>query len=212
MDGLLIDSEPFWRRSHVEVLGKYGFVITEEDARLAAGKRTRDQVELWHERFGWQDPSIDDVTKQVVDNVINLIHVNGKALPGVDEVVNLMTEHDIPMAVASSSSQELIEVVVERLDLTNNMKVIVSAENEKRGKPFPDVFLTAASKLDANPENCLVFEDSINGIKAAKSAGMKCIAVPEQPYEQKSFSEADIVLQSLFNLEWRIVRSLWPEN
>lgn len=210
MDGLLIDSEPFWRQSHIEILGKYGFVITQEDVRQAAGKRTRDQVELWHERFGWEEPSIDDVTQAIVDNVIDLIHINGEALPGVYELIELMRSHEIPLGVASSSALDLIEVVLKKLALAEQMDVVVSAEDEARGKPFPDVFLTAATKLNVQPDQCIVFEDSLNGIKAAKAAGMKCVAVPEEHHkDNESFKEADLVVSSLKSLRWKDITELW---
>jgi sugar-phosphatase len=212
MDGLLIDSEPFWRRSHIDILSKQGFVITEEEARQAAGIRTRDQVLVWHQRFRWQEPSVDDVTNEVVQNVIKLVNIHGEALPGVYKVIELMKKHDIPMAVASSSSSGLIEVILKKLDLEKHMRFAVSAEDEKRGKPYPDVFLTAAKNLGIDPQNCLVFEDSLNGIRAAKAAGMKCIAVPEKENKDRpEFKEADLLIPSLEKLSWRHVTHLWKK-
>lgn len=212
MDGLLIDSEPFWRQSHREVLGRYGYIVTEDEVRAAAGKRTREQVELWHQRFQWTEPSVDGVTQEIVNNVSSLIHIHGEALPGVRHIINLLHKHRIPMAVASSSSQGLINSVMKKLDLKKSMKFAVSGEDEKRGKPFPDVFITAANKLNVQPQNCLVFEDSLNGIRAAKAAGMKCIAVPEKENSNKpEFDEADIVINSLEDLRWETIVKLWSD-
>jgi HAD superfamily hydrolase (TIGR01509 family) len=209
MDGLLIDSEPFWRRSHIEVLSRYGFIVTEDEVRAAAGKRTRDQVMVWHHRFQWDEPSIDDMTKQVVENVINLVHIHGEALAGVNQAIELFIKHKIPMAVASSSSSELIKVVLEKLDLEKHMEFAVSGEDEKHGKPAPDIFFTAAKNLGVPPERCVVFEDSLNGIKAAKAAGMKCIAVPETGYDHPEFQLADLVIPSLEKLRWQDITNLW---
>lgn len=203
MDGLLIDSEPFWRKSHMEVLSRYGYEITEDEVRAAAGKRTKEQVELWHQRFQWDNPSIDDVTTQIVENVANLVHIHGEALPGVQHAIDLFIKHKIPMVVASSSSIALIERVLEKLDLKKYMEFAISGEDEKRGKPFPDIFFTAAKMMKEKPENCLVFEDSLNGVRAAKVAGMKCIAVPEEENINKpEFGEADLVIPSLEGLNW----------
>jgi HAD superfamily hydrolase (TIGR01509 family) len=209
MDGLLIDSEPYWRRSHIEVLGKYGFMLTEDDVRSGAGKRTPDQVAVWQERFKWQDLSNEAVTRQIVDNVISLVHLNGQALPGVYEVIELLNKHDIPIAVASSSTPELIKVVLDRLNLGEHVKVWHSAEDEEHGKPHPDVFLTTAKSLSVEPGNCLVFEDSLNGVKAAKAAGMKCIAVPEHPHDPPKFKIADKVVSSLVKVDWLLIESLF---
>jgi HAD superfamily hydrolase (TIGR01509 family) len=209
MDGLLIDSEPFWRRSHIEVLANHGYKITEEDARAGAGKRTPDQVLVWHEMFKWQDLSNEDLVNEITDNVTNLIRLNGKALPGVHKVIKMFQIHKIPMAVASSSAEKIIEAVLDYLGIKSNFVFSYSAENEKRGKPFPDVFLTTANKLKVKPAECLVFEDSINGVKAAKAAGMKCIAVPEFPYNAEEFKAADIVMSTLENVDWPMIEKLW---
>jgi len=208
MDGLLIDSEPFWRQSHMEVLGNYGFVITEDDVRAAAGKRTGDQVALWRERFQWEEPSNDVVTDQIVQNVAKLIHLNGIALPGVYDVIDVLKSHSIPMAVASSSAPDLIDVVLERLDIKKHMEFAHSAEHEAHGKPFPDVFLSTAKRLGVSVAHCVVFEDSLNGVKAAKAAGMKCVAVPEHPHDPAAFHEADLIVSSLEDIDWRALTDL----
>jgi len=213
MDGLLIDSEPFWRKSHIEVLGNYGFIVTEDEVRVAAGKRTTDQVAVWQERFGWEEPSNETVTGEIVQNVMRLVHLNGIALPGVYHIIALLKERAIPMAVASSSASDLIDVVLQRLNVQKDMEFAHSAVHEPRGKPFPDVFLSTAKRLGVAPADCVVFEDSLNGIKAAKAAGMQCIAVPEKPYDPAKFHEADLIVDSLEQLDWGGIKSLWqPEG
>ena len=211
MDGLLIDSEPFWRRSHIEIMGKYGFVITEEDVRATAGKRTADVVAGWHDRFELNNPSQEEVTKEIVQNVTNLVHLNGQALPGVYQVIELMKSHDVPMAVASSSAMELIDVVLERLDIKKHLAFAHSGEHEARGKPFPDVFLSTAKRLGVAAANCVVFEDSLNGVNAAKAADMKCVAVPEPPNKPADYVAADLVVSSLDDLDWASITGLWAD-
>jgi HAD superfamily hydrolase (TIGR01509 family) len=212
MDGLLIDSEPFWRRSHMEVLANYGYKITEEDARAGAGKRTPDQVLVWQERFKWQDLSSSQLEDEITDNVVRLIKLNGHALPGVHQTIKMLQAHKVPMALASSSAERIIEATLDYLGIKDNFEFAYSAENEKRGKPFPDVFLTTAQKLNVKPADCLVFEDSINGIKAAKTAGMKCIAIPESGSDFSEFKIADKTLASLEEIDWPLVMGLWPSS
>lgn len=211
MDGLLIDSEPFWRRAHIDVLGKYGFVVTEDDVRAAAGKRTGDQVDIWQQRFGWTAPSNAQVSQEIVSHVSDLIHINGEALPGVYSLIELLNVHSVPMAVASSSAPQLIDVVLDRLDIKKYMRFAHSAENEANGKPAPDVFLSTARRLGVEPSNCVVFEDSLNGVRAAKAAGMKCIGVPEHPYDPQSFQEAgaDRIAKTLDKIDWSAITGLW---
>jgi len=209
MDGLLIDSEPHWRKSHAAVLAEIGHHVTDSDVRAAAGKRTGDQVEIWRERFGFTEPN-QEVTDRIVDGVIAAIRQNGTSMAGVDQLVAELRQHGVPMAVASSSSERLINVVLERLDIKKDMHAIHSGENEDRGKPFPDVFISTAKSLGVVAANCLVFEDSLNGVKAAKAAGMKCVAVPELPYDRAAFEAAnpERIIRSLEEIHWPDIQAL----
>lgn len=209
MDGLLIDSEPHWRQSHAKVLAELGHHITEDDIRAAAGKRTADQVEVWRDRFGFTE-SNQAVTDKIVDGVIFAIQNQGSAMAGVELLVAELHRHDVPMAVASSSSERLIDVVLDRLGIRRYMQAVHSGENEEHGKPFPDVFLSTAKSLGVVASECLVFEDSLNGVKAAKAADMKCIAVPEYPYDRAAFEAAhpDRILLSLEAVHWADIQNI----
>jgi len=212
MDGLLIDSEPFWRQSHCKVLARHGYEITEDDVRAMAGHRTADVTAHWRQRFGFSEPSNQILANQVVDEVIRSIHMHGQPMPGVDRLIRELHAQGIPMAVASSSSVRLIDVVLERLGIRTYMQAVHSGENEVRGKPFPDVFLSTARTLGVYPADCLVFEDSLSGIKAAKAAGMHCIAVPEEPYSRSTFAAAqpDKIVSSLEAVRWTDIQTMHP--
>ena len=102
------------------------------------------------------------------------------------------------MALASSSSMSLIEAVVDKLNIRMYFDVLWSAEFEPYGKPHPGIFLTTAAKLQVDPKECIVFEDSINGVISAKAARMKCIAIPEEAtFNDPRFAIADSKLRSL---------------
>lgn len=210
MDGLLIDSEPHWRKSHQTVLARYGHEVTEDDVRVAAGKRTADQVVVWQGRFGFEHPSVETMTDEIVDEVIAAIHTHGEPMAGAATLIHELHEHNVPMAVASSSSERLINVVLERLQIRHFMQAVHSGENEKRGKPFPDVFISTARTLGVAATECLVFEDSLNGVKAAKAAGMKCIAVPEEPYDKRAFEAAapERIVASLKDIQWADIQDI----
>lgn len=211
MDGLLIDSEPFWRSSHITALAEHNVLITEDDVRQMAGKRTDEVVHHWREAHGLQHIPNDALETSVVSKVIASIQINGSELPGVRKLVALFEAHKIPMAVASSSAPEVIEAVLTRLDLERHMQVTYSAKHEAFGKPHPGVFLTTAKKLNVDPDQCLVFEDSINGVRAAKAAGMICVAVPETAnLTRPEFTqEADRVVASLEDLDWHKISDLF---
>lgn len=209
MDGLLINSEPFWRSAHIEILGNYGLVVSEDDVRQMAGRRTADVVALWQERFDWQEVSGDQLTSEIVLHVTESVRLHGSALPGVHALIEILERHHIPLAVASSSTLEMITAVLDKLELRDKFQVIHSAEHEKHGKPFPDVFLATAKSLRSRPSECVVFEDSPNGVKAAEAAGMKCVAVPEEPFEPADFAIADLVVSNLEEVNWAALKNLF---
>lgn len=202
MDGLLIDSEPFWRSAHMTVVRQKGFTITEDDVRQSAGKGTDTVVQGWQQRFGWPESENFETEARIVQQVVDEVRQYGTAKPGVNELITQLKNYGVPLAVASSSSPELIDTVLRKLDLTDDISVVHSARNEARSKPYPDVFLSTAKSLLVRPADCLVFEDSLNGVIAAKAAGMRCIAVPEAPYDRAAFmaAGADLIVESLIEV------------
>jgi len=209
MDGLLIDSEPFWRASHIAAVAQHGVTITQDDVRVMAGKRTDEVVRHWRKNHNLQHIPNEQLEADIVQAVIASITEAGLELPGVRQLIALFEAHHIPMAVASSSSPEIIAAVLTKLDLARHMTVTHSAKHEEFGKPHPGVFLTTAKKLGVKPAHCVVFEDALSGIRAAKAAGMKCIAVPEVANHNKpEFQEADVVVQSLEQVTWGMLSKL----
>lgn len=198
MDGLLIDSEPLWRRVHVATVANEGFRITEDDVRAMAGLSTKDVVERWQQRFGWSQNQNPRITAAILKNMIEQVRASGKPLPGVAQLIERLRKRNLKLAVASSSPPELIDAALNKLGLAYHMDVIHSAIHEKRAKPFPDVFIATAKQLRVQPDECIVFEDSPNGVKAAKAAGMRCIAVPEPAVKSHPYIQiADVILESL---------------
>ena len=195
MDGLLINSEPFWKAVEIEVFATVGIELTEAMCMDTVGLRIDEVVAYWHEKQPWNAPSQKEIENQIVDKMIERITNEGEALPGVYDVIEYFWNKKIPMAIASSSYLKIIEAVVKRLKLKGFFDVIYSAEFEKYGKPNPATFLTTAEKLGVSPMKCLVFEDSLNGVIAAKAARMITIAVPE--FDNPKFIIADKILNSL---------------
>ena len=202
MDGLLIDSEPLWQKAQIKTFTEIGVILTKEDTAQTIALRVDEVVDYWYMRKPWKIPTKKEVEARIVGRVTDLIGAEGKALRGVDRIVNFFSSSGLPMAIASSSSSEVITAVLEKVGIASKISVIHSAEHEPYGKPHPGVFITTAEKLKVLPEHCLVFEDSPNGVLAAKAAKMKCIAVPN-PYviNPTVFSIADKVIDSLEDFE-----------
>ncbi len=208
MDGLLIDSEPVWRRSLVKVYNGMGIPLTIDMCKQTMGMRIDEVVEYWAGRYALPVTK-EKMVSDILQEVISLIRAEGKAMPGVEEIISLFASQKIPMAIASSSTMAVIDAVLERVSIKDKMKVIHSAEHEPYGKPHPGVFITTAEKLGVPTGECLVFEDSANGVLAAKAAKMKCVAVPDSTvFNDKRFGIADLTLASLKEFTLEHFRSL----
>ncbi len=198
MDGLLIDSEPLWRRAEKRIFGAVGIALTDEMCLETAGLRSDEVVAHWFERYPWQDKQLETVEREVIAGVKQLILTEAEPMAGVHGALESLRAHGFKLGLASSSPHELILVVMDRFRLGPFFSAVCSAADEQNGKPHPAVYLTAAAKLGASPEDCLAFEDSVLGIRSAKSAGMTVVAVPApEQYDDPRFDIADIRLRSL---------------
>jgi len=198
MDGLLIDSEPLWIRAEIEVFGAVGVRLGEDDCALTKGLRVDDVVAFWHQRKGFANATPADVEARLVTRVAELIASEGRALPGIATALAAARSGGRKIALASSSTPPIIAAALGRLGLATAFDVVQSAATEAYGKPHPGVFLETASRLGVAPLACVVIEDSMTGVIAAKAARMRCLAVPfDHPSHDPRFVLADIVLGTL---------------
>jgi len=210
MDGLLIDTEPVWRVAEVEVFATLGIELTEEDLLGSTGQTTSGFVAAIRGReprpASGADPTPDaEVGNRIVDRVAEHVRCRGVPMAGVAEALGMLRSLGLPVAIASSSPPRLIDAVCSRLGL-DDIRVRCSAEEEARGKPAADVYLTAARRLGVSSGRCLAFEDSPSGVIAAKTAGMRCIAIPDPLLAgDPAYSRADLVLGSLLELDERVM-------
>jgi HAD superfamily hydrolase (TIGR01509 family) len=209
MDGLLIDTEPIWRRSEIEVFGELGLHLTEEQCMETMGVRVAEVVELWYSRYPWDGPTCQEVTRQIYASVIEHVLSEGEPLPGVLYALRTVRDRGLLCAIASSSSEILIRAVIQKLNIGEFIQTICSADDEAEGKPHPAVYLTAARRLRVRPDRCVAFEDSPNGVQSAKAAGMLCIVVPD-PYlaGDPRMERADLRLESLEEFSSQTLDSL----
>ena len=198
LDGLLVDSEPFWRQAEIEVFASVGLDLTEADVRQTMGLRIDDAVLHWWVRHPWTGATPVEVERRVTARVAELIEAEGAPMPGVPEVIDLFASRSVPMAVCSGSYAVVIEAALDRLGIADAMSTWHSAEWEPLGKPHPGAYLSTAAKLGVDPTACLAFEDSFNGAISAKAARMRVVCVPE-PAAQGSprWGFCDLVLDTL---------------
>ncbi|MES2690996.1 MAG: hexitol phosphatase HxpB [Bacteroidota bacterium] len=198
MDGLLVDSEPYWKMAEKKVFGRLGLQLTDELLRQVMGFRLNEVVKHWYNYQPWEHPDFLKTELEVLETVKQLILVNAEAMPGVYETLNYFKNKKYKIALASSSAMVLIEAVVDKLNMRPYFDLLWSAQYEEYGKPHPAVFISVANKLGVAPQKCLVVEDAINGVIAAKAAKMNCLAVPEQAtFNDPRFAIADLKIETL---------------
>lgn len=214
LDGLLIDSEPFWYEGEKIYFGKVGLDLSDADCLLTTGMRIDRVAQFWHERHPWPvPPTPEDVAMQINDYVIQSIRERAELLPGARQAVNVAHEMGLKVGLASSSHLNLIEAALETFGLREYFLAVSSSEQSGFSKPHPGVYLNAASMLGEPPETCLAVEDSINGLIAAKAAQMKCLAVPGHGLEEDPrFALADFRLESLEQFTSEFLQKLTGER
>lgn len=205
MDGVLINSEPLWEESDLKVfkkeIGLTGY--TKEYRAQFLGMPMEDEIKVVAADFKIARDRIPSILEARRKSLMELYRERLELFEGALELLEYFSR-DKKIALASSSSLDLINFVVDRFNIRKYFEVLVSGEEVAHGKPFPDVFLLAARKLMVKPEKCLVIEDSVNGVKAGKAAGMKVIAVLQTFKEQESFSCADWVFDDLVSLHKKL--------
>lgn len=203
MDGLLVDSEPLWRRAEVEIFGSGGLAITPEDCKTTMGLRLDDVVRTRLPHLAGPSPqAIAErhlVEEHILVRVIELVRAEGQAKAGARAAVDFARARGVAVALASSSPLRLIHATLERIGLADRFLFVHSAEAEPFGKPHPAVYLTTSARLGVAPERCVAIEDSLRGLVAAKAASMRCVCVPEEA--APGFALADLVLPSLTALD-----------
>lgn len=198
MDGLLVDSEPHWRDVEIDVFKTVGLELTEADCKRTTGLPTSAVVQYWYERRPWQGRTLKEIEDAILTIVYDRIARLAEPMPGAIDTLTFFKDRGIPMAIASASPMNLIELVINRLGIRDYFTTWHSATLEPRNKPAPDVYLGAARKIGVVPEACVGFEDSGNGLKSAHAAGMLTVAVPaDYEFDDPKFDMATIKIPSL---------------
>ena len=195
MDGVIADTAPYHFKAWQEVFQKRGVSFTEEDFRRNFGQRN-DTIIRNVLGKGLSPSQIDTIAGEKEENFRQRVRQHIKPLPGAIKLLKSLREHGFKIALASSAPIENIRLVTQGLDINNCFHAIVSGREVKEGKPSPQGFLLAAKKLGVAPENCIVVEDAVAGVTAAKRAGMCCLAVTNT-HPKTSLIEADLIVDTL---------------
>lgn len=209
LDGLMIDSQPFWQQAQLEILPQLGVPITRQDTIDTTGMRVDQIVERCYAKSPWDSVSCDEVCHRILNRAIELVREHKPAMPGLNHAIEECEQLGLKLAIASSSPMTLIHASIEALQLDGVFDVKVSGAKLRYAKPHPEVYLNACDELDVPPGQCVAIEDSFIGLLAAKAAQMKTIVIPEPSMaDQAQFVIADEQLASLEELTPQLLRSL----
>jgi HAD superfamily hydrolase (TIGR01509 family) len=180
LDGVLMDSEQLWNASKEALVREAGGRWRNEAPTVMMGMSSPEWSAYLHDELG-VPLEAEAINREVVGRMLDGYRRELPLLPGASEAVRTLAAR-WPLGLASSSNREVIDLVLERSDFGDAFRVAVSSEEVERGKPAPDVYLTAAGRLGADPARCVAIEDSGNGLRSAAAAGMAVIAVPNEHY------------------------------
>jgi HAD superfamily hydrolase (TIGR01509 family) len=200
LDGVVIDSEHVWDEVRRELAEERGGRWHDQASRDMMGMSSPEWSRYMHDVIGLEEPP-DEINAEVVSRLEAVYRESLPLIPGAVAAVERLAER-WPLGLASSSNRGVIDFVLEVSGLARLFRVTVSSEEVPRGKPAPDVYLEAARRLGVAPERCVAVEDSENGIRSAKSAGMCVLAIPNPQYPPAAdaLALADLVLDSIAQL------------
>jgi HAD superfamily hydrolase (TIGR01509 family) len=200
LDGVLLDSEQVWDEVREQLTRERGGHWHGNAQREMMGMSSIEWSRYMHDTLGLAEPP-KEISAEVVRRLEERYRNQLPLLAGAREAVERLAAH-WPLGLASSSNRALIDLVLDVSGLARFFRVTVSSEEVARGKPAPDVYLEAARRLEVAPENCAAVEDSSNGLRSAKAAGMRLIAIPNPhfPPDEESLALADVTLGSLAEL------------
>ena len=191
MDGLLIDSEPTYQLTWKESCAAFGYTLSDEVNRSMLGLNNDDSEAVLFQTFG-QDFPIEPFRKTWAARWWQIAREQGIAVKeGALDLIDTLATAAVPMAIATSSEREKVEFCLPQAGITFDFQTIVCGPEVARGKPAPDIYQAAAQQLQQHPHACVALEDSNNGMRAAKSAGMYAIMVPDLKQ-----AEADVATQA----------------
>jgi HAD superfamily hydrolase (TIGR01509 family) len=201
MDGLLIDSEPYWQLAGMETLRQFDVTLSPIQYHHTTGLRTPEWLDYWFGVFGVDKSLIPDAAAALHANVFEKIRAGANAMPGVRHALDFFRSRQFRIGLATSSPLTLAKIVTDKLDIGDYFDAVTSAGELRFGKPHPQVYMDCAAALSADPLECLAFEDSFNGLIAAKAARMKCVVIPvADQYNLPKWGAADLKLASLLDL------------
>lgn len=208
MDGVIVNSEPVYQHIEKEMFKELGIHINPDTYRTFVGLRILEMWESIVDRFQLLHHPADLEREEEkrylewVNKKNGMLTVNGSI-----QLIRLLKDHGYRLALASSNSSMAIKTVLEKFEINTYFQITMSGEQVEKSKPDPEIFIKTAIGVGHDPENCLVIEDSSNGVKAARKAGMKCIAYENRETGIQDLSEANLIVRDLHEITPGIIQN-----
>jgi len=197
LDGLLIDTEPIFAEAARRLVVRRGKTFDPEVLNHMMGTPARQAVPVLRDRHGLTE-SVDDLIVEGRELFLEVLGAHPvRLLPGAIELLDRLRAKRVPLALATSSTARYVAQVAAPLGILPRFAFVLTADDVKQGKPFPEMYEKAAAILGHEPAAMVVFEDSPNGLRAAKAAGARCVVVPHPLVPADRLADADAVLTSL---------------
>jgi HAD superfamily hydrolase (TIGR01509 family) len=198
MDGLMLNTEDVFDTAGQRLLQRRGMVMTDVIRHSMLGRRPVDAFNalISHTRI---TDSIEDLMHETKELFEEIAENSLATMPGLHELLALVESRNLPLAVATSSPRDYMTPLLERFDLLHRFQITLTAEDVTHGKPHPEIYQTAAQRLNVSPDRMLVLEDSETGTRAAHAAGAYIVSVPNRHTAIGDFSMSRLTIDSLLD-------------
>jgi HAD superfamily hydrolase (TIGR01509 family) len=205
MDGVIIDSEPTHMKLENEAYKKLGIDVSTDEHHTFVGTTSYYMWEVLKNKY-----KLNQTLEELVDydrNIYFKYLVSDECeiilIDGVKDLIKDLHENGVKLAIASSSPLNVIEAIAKKFKIEQYFEAFVTGDFVTKSKPEPDIFIFASEKLGVSPRNCVVIEDSHNGVLAAKKAGMKCVGINSDPEGSQDISMANLVINSFKEVNYK---------
>lgn len=207
MDGIMIDSEPLWEKTERILLARRNIDYSPDYRDKIVGLNQRDSGRLLVDTFDLEE-TVEEIINERISILTSIYEKELELIPALVPLLKRLGEEGYRLAVASSSPLRVVSFVLDMFSLRDHFLAVVSGDSVANGKPHPDIYVHTAETLGTTPAECVAIEDSINGLRSAKGAGMYCIAVPDKRLAPAQFKDADVILDSLREITPETIKSL----
>lgn len=211
MDGVIIDSEPVQMKAINQVMAQWGIQLEEKDFIPMIGRRLADDYDYLKHNFG-VPVGIQEFMGQKNKAYQGLMINEAVEMPGLTPLLKRLKSAGILIGIASGSCRADIQMIVKTLKIESYFQTLTSGDDVVHGKPHPEIYQLAASRLKVPVEECIAIEDTSYGVQSSKEAGMKCVAFPHPYTRHQDFSRADISVASLNEISLELLSSFYSSQ